>query len=62
LAVHDNAKIMIKFYQIKYFRHIKDMEKLNSFILLEIGPRITLLPSKAWLNTTEDKVMFNFFS
>jgi ribosome biogenesis protein BRX1 len=59
--VYYKSKILLRIYQIKYLKNAYNSKKKNNIVLLEIGPRITFLPIKAWSNLTENKeTIFDF--
>ena len=59
----DKSKILLKIYQIKYIKNSNIYKKSKNLVLLEIGPRITMIPLKAWSNLTDDKrIIFNLKS
>ena len=61
--VCDKSKILLKIYQIKYIKNSNIYKKSKNLVLLEIGPRITMIPLKAWSNLTDDKrIIFNLKS
>jgi ribosome biogenesis protein BRX1 len=59
--VYYKSKILLRIYQIKYLKNANSTKKTKNIVLLEIGPRITFFPSKAWSNLTENKeTIFDF--
>jgi ribosome biogenesis protein BRX1 len=56
--VYYNSRIWLRVYQIKYLKNLPNIRK--KFILLEIGPRITCLLSKAWSNYLKNEIIFDF--
>ena len=59
--VYYKSKILLRIYQIKYLKNAFNTTKTKKIVLLEIGPRITFLPIKAWSNLTENKeTIFDF--
>nr|UXY87374.1 ribosome biogenesis protein BRX1 [Cryptomonas sp.] len=60
--VYVNSKVWLRVYQVKYIKNLglDDSKREEEVIFLEIGPRVSLIPIKAWSNLKKKQVIFDF--